>query len=878
MVPAHNGHHRAQRTCPRRSRPPLQLQPISSAPLPQPVPGRRAQRTRGGGGGSSVDWDGRAEATERGHIVCTMRRLKKLEEVLGPAAKRRRLELGEERALGWLLSASPKELWQQKAESEPASRGLCCEGEQPWGKQLKPWVKAASHRCSPKEELTSKQGSDQAPAVRGDGVSVPQKVPFPVGRLSMRWERLCGVGAGLHNLGLNCFLNATLQCLTHTAPLASYLLSEEHGRSCHQEGFCMLCTMQNHVVQAFASSGQAIKPVCFIRNLKNISQHLRFGRQEDAHEFLRYTIDAMQQACLNSCAQLDGQSQAPTLVHQIFGGSLRSRVMCLECKSTSDTYEPYLDLALEIGEATSVVQALKQFVKPELLCGENAYECARCQQKVSASKRFSIHRAANVLTVALKRFAHGGGGKITKDVRYPMLLNVRPYMSARCGDPLLYSLYAVLVHSGHGCHTGHYYCYVQASNGQWYRMNDEEVCSADTRKVLKQQAYLLFYQRIPSPRKSSEGPIAEAASSMPGCAGSIPDERPDLLSGKQLPGLEEVGVPVAHSAFGTGSELLSGATLPKLPAGSPPPRAEGSGDTCQDYLAQLQCLTRSSKSYITKLTILAQQNVAFASSIVSLVEAQVAEAPPSQKLPAMYLMDSIVKNVGGAYLKAFASNLVEMFLSVFEKVDTDTRKSLFLLRSTWDGIFPLEKLHALDVRVKSLDPAWPVKPLPPDGNASGTPVSPQPAAPWPEESTAPTSATAGASAPPALAEIPQPLRQEQLLRQQVLEKEKQLLELRQKLSELEQAQAQFLAVLVAASHQLVLLLPGKQSFVRSGAMRVHLGCLDRERGDMVFSTLKLGISILNGDNAEVQQKMLEYLKEKQEAGFVQSIQALMKTC
>ncbi|XP_054036121.1 pre-mRNA cleavage complex 2 protein Pcf11-like [Dryobates pubescens] len=215
-----------------------------------------------------------------------------------------------------------------------------------------------------------------------------------------------------------------------------------------------------------------------------------------------------------------------------------------------------------------------------------------------------------------------------------------------------------------------------------------------------------------------------------------------------------------------------------------------SGDVCQGYQAWLQGLILNSKSAITRLTVLAQQNVAFASSIASLVEAQMAKAPPSQKLPVIYLMDSIVKNVGGEYLKAFAPNLVETFLSVFEKVDIETRKSLFLLRSTWDRIFPLEKLHALDVRVKSLDPAWPVKPLPPDGNAAGTPVSPQPAVASPEECTAPACARAAAPAPPALAETPKPLTQEQLLRQQVLEKEKELLEVRQKISELEQAQAQ----------------------------------------------------------------------------------------
>lgn len=33
---------------------------------------------------------------------------------------------------------------------------------------------------------------------------------------------------------------------------------------------------------------------------------------------------------------------------------------------------------------------------------------------VTASKRFTIHRSANVLTLALKRFANFSGGKITK--------------------------------------------------------------------------------------------------------------------------------------------------------------------------------------------------------------------------------------------------------------------------------------------------------------------------------------------------------------------------------------------------------------------------------------------------------------------------------
>lgn len=44
---------------------------------------------------------------------------------------------------------------------------------------------------------------------------------------------------------------------------------------------------------------------------------------------------------------------------------------------------------------------------------------------------------------------------------YPEFLNIRPYMSQSSGDPVMYGLYAVLVHSGYSCHAGHYYCYVK---------------------------------------------------------------------------------------------------------------------------------------------------------------------------------------------------------------------------------------------------------------------------------------------------------------------------------------------------------------------------------------------------------------------------------
>ncbi|XP_039234478.1 probable ubiquitin carboxyl-terminal hydrolase 16 [Pipra filicauda] len=79
-----------------------------------------------------------------------------------------------------------------------------------------------------------------------------------------------------------------------------------------------------------------------------IGEHFQLGREEDAHDFLCCTVNAMQRACLSASNDLDISSQSTTIVHQIFGGFLRSRVICFSCKAISDSYEAFLDVPLDI--------------------------------------------------------------------------------------------------------------------------------------------------------------------------------------------------------------------------------------------------------------------------------------------------------------------------------------------------------------------------------------------------------------------------------------------------------------------------------------------------------------------------------------------------
>ncbi|XP_078078009.1 pre-mRNA cleavage complex 2 protein Pcf11 isoform X1 [Mustelus asterias] len=243
-------------------------------------------------------------------------------------------------------------------------------------------------------------------------------------------------------------------------------------------------------------------------------------------------------------------------------------------------------------------------------------------------------------------------------------------------------------------------------------------------------------------------------------------------------------------------------------------------DACKEYQSSLEDLTFNSKPHINNLTILAEENLKYSPEIVKLIEAQITKAPASEKLPVMYLMDSIVKNVGGSYISLFAQNLSPVFSSVFEKVDESTRKSLFKLRSTWDEMFQLTKLYALDVKVNKLDPAWPIKPLPPNVNSSSIHVNPKFLNRSLEEPTTSSSTVAPVnSAKQNIADSQKNVtqEQEQFIRQQLLAKQKQLLELQQKKLELEleQTKAQLIASL-ASQH------PIPDSAVTLGHSKLHV--------------------------------------------------------
>lgn len=218
--------------------------------------------------------------------------------------------------------------------------------------------------------------------------------------------------------------------------------------------------------------------------------------------------DALQNTALaGKPKDLPEKVKHSTWVYKIWGGKVRSRVLCLSCRKPSDTFDSILDLSLDISTRSknaslTVEQLLDNYIKEDRLDGDNKYNCESCKRKSAATKSMRIAQSPPVLTFHLKRFGFSltswstKATKVNNMIDYKPTLDMSKYMTEP-GSGTKYRLFAVTCHHGSSLHYGHYTSYVKGSDGSWFECDDESVRPVRPSEVLQDRsAYLLSYMRV----------------------------------------------------------------------------------------------------------------------------------------------------------------------------------------------------------------------------------------------------------------------------------------------------------------------------------------------------------------------------------------------
>ncbi|KAF9583749.1 Ubiquitin carboxyl-terminal hydrolase 20 [Lunasporangiospora selenospora] len=231
---------------------------------------------------------------------------------------------------------------------------------------------------------------------------------------------------------------------------------------------------------------------------------------------------------------------APSIISDIFEGTLQSRVRCLICRKEYIKEDKFFDLSIPIDKKSKIIDdvpndmsggvkdkdsgmfgsfvesiggwlsmgnrtiklqdCLASFCATEELTGEDRYRCTNCDALNDCRKTLRVTQLPETLCIHLKRFKYDTyPSKINTFVQFPMEdLDMTPYFKSSDPNELRnakYDLYAMVRHRG-VVGGGHYIGYAKHTmDSQWYEYDDTYVTRKSSADIAKLEAYILFYKR-----------------------------------------------------------------------------------------------------------------------------------------------------------------------------------------------------------------------------------------------------------------------------------------------------------------------------------------------------------------------------------------------
>jgi len=290
-------------------------------------------------------------------------------------------------------------------------------------------------------------------------------------------KRLTGF-VGLKNQGATCYMNSLLQTLYLTTQLrkAVYHMPTEND----DVNKSVALALQ----RVFYELQHSDKPVATKKLTKSFGwETLDSFMQHDAQELCRVLLDKMEMKMKSTVVE--------GTIPRLLEGKMNSYIQCSNVNYRSSRVEPFYDIQLNVKGKKDVIDSFSEYVRTETLDGDNKYDAGEYGLQ-DAKKGVNFRKFPPVLHLHLLRFQYDPqtdtNYKINDRYAFPEQLNLNDFYDeeGKKNEPIpLYTLHAVLVHSGDN-HGGHYVVYINPrGDGKWYKFDDDVVSQASKKEAIE---------------------------------------------------------------------------------------------------------------------------------------------------------------------------------------------------------------------------------------------------------------------------------------------------------------------------------------------------------------------------------------------------------
>ena len=356
---------------------------------------------------------------------------------------------------------------------------------------------------------------------------------------------------GLANLGNTCFINACIQCLSHTYELNDFLSKEdgEYKKHLNNKPESVVLVEWDDLRKLMWSQNCIISPGRFINTIQRIAKitnrDLFTGwSQNDLPEFLLFLFDSFHSALTREVI-MDIKGNIKTKKDEMGKA-------CYEMMKTQYTkdYSEFLNIffGIHVSVLTSVVEKDKQLTgngedlnylslrpepymlihlpipskeevnirntdknvtlfdcfnkqcESEILEGDNAWFNEKENKKQNVNKRLLFWSLPNIMIIDIKRFITSMNGRSKKNQQFIDIpinnVDFSKYVEGYAKETYIYDLYAICNHHGQ-IDGGHYSATIKTSNGKWYNFNDTQVTEilVNDNIISGNTPYCLFYRK-----------------------------------------------------------------------------------------------------------------------------------------------------------------------------------------------------------------------------------------------------------------------------------------------------------------------------------------------------------------------------------------------